>query len=205
MKTEKTVLLLAGIFLFAAAVPALAQEQKMEKAREMKQEMTQEQEEKAAAETAGDINAAAKSEGGEKVRTRLMKQFGVDEGRIRAMREEGEMSYGEISLALSLAKGMEGGINDDNIAEITALRKSQPKMGWGQIARELGQKLGPAISETRKMSAGMRKDMKRKRSKDAKKDRMMMKDKEMMHRREMKEHMNQMPMGGGGAGKGRGK
>lgn len=202
MKTDKTVILLAGIFMLASAVPALAQEKDMErtrvKAQEKKQEMTQEmtraQEEKSADAAAGDIDAAAKGDA-EKVRARIMTQYGVDEARVRNMLEEGKMGYGEISLALSLAKGMEGGINDENIARITALRQGDPKMGWGRIAAQLGQKLGPAISESRKMSAELRKEGKG--GKDGKKNKEMKKEKNREKVREMK--------GQGGKGGGKGK
>ncbi|MDT8286082.1 MAG: hypothetical protein RQ748_03140 [Elusimicrobiales bacterium] len=204
MKTDKTGLLLAGIFMFAAAVPALAQEQEMEKAAEKKQEMTQAQEEESAAEAAGEINAAARGKGGKKVRARMMTQFGVDEGRIRTMREEGGMSHGEIAIVLSLAKGMDGGINDENIARISEMRKGKKKAGWGKIARDLGQKLGPAISQTRKMSAEMREERRSgtagKKAK-TKKAEGTKKNKKMRREREMKEHREHMrPMGGGGGG-----
>ena len=115
------------------------------------------------------------------------------------MLEEGKMGYGEISLALSLAKGMEGGINDDNLARITALRQGEPKMGWGKIAQDLGQKLGPAISENKKMSAELRKQAKEgKGGKDAKKNKEMKKEKTREKARTMKEQ----GAGKGGAAKG---
>lgn len=212
MKNHRTGLLLAGIFMFAASVPALAQKKADgEKAREM----TQEQEEMAAEEAAGGIDAAAKGEGAEKVRTRLMEQFNVKEDRIRTMREEDGMSYGEIALTLSLAKGMEGGITEENISRITEMRQGEPRAGWGKIAKELGQKLGPAISQSRKMSAEMREErkdgsmggkMKDKKAgemkkKSMKKKKNMMKKMEKQHERGMMDHGEHMkPMGGKGKG-----
>jgi hypothetical protein len=211
MKTDKTVILLAGIFMLTSAVPALAQEKDMEKARvkaqEKKQEMTRErtremtqaQEDKEVEKAADEINSAAKGDA-EKVRARIMTQYGVDEARVRTMRDEGGMNYGEISLALSLARGMEGGINDENIARITALRQGEPKMGWGRIAQELGQKLGPAISESKRMSAELRKEAREnKGGKEGKKDKEMKKEKAREKAREMRE---QGAGKGGGAPKG---
>lgn len=209
MKTDRTGLLLAGVFMFAAAGTALAQKKEMmmdksqERTQEKKREMTLEQEEKGAEEAAGELERASMGEGGERVRSRIMSRFGVDEDRIKSMREEGGMSYGEISLALGLAKGMEGGINDENIARITELRQGKPKTGWGKIAKDLGQKLGPAVGEAKKMAAELRKEAKERKGKDGKKRKEMKKDMKMKHDRNMKGHGEDMrPMGGGGGGKG---
>jgi len=146
MKTNKLQLMLAGLFLCAAAMPAFAQE----KTREEKKL------ESGAAEL--DKNAA-KPEGAQRVNDRIKAEFAVDNARVQSLRDQ-KMGYGEISIALGLAQSLPGGITDDNVQKIVALRQGPPVMGWGKIAKELGLKLGSVQSKVHKMSAEVRKQEK---------------------------------------------
>lgn len=73
----------------------------------------------------------------EKIKT----DFKVDDARVQSLRDK-KYGYGEITKVLSLAEQMPGGITDENVAKITTMRDGPPKMGWGQIAKEQGVKLG---------------------------------------------------------------
>ena len=154
MKTNKLQLMLAGLFLCAAAMPAFAQE----KTREEKKL------ESGAAEL--DKNAA-KPEGAQRVNDRIKAEFAVDNARVQSLRDQ-KMGYGEISIALGLAQGLPGGITDANVAKVMALRQGPPVLGWGRMAKELGLKLGPVQSKVHKMSAEVKKAKKAKGEKDMK-------------------------------------
>jgi hypothetical protein len=171
MKNHKSILMLAVLFLCAAAVPAFAQEEadKGKKADSSAAEIKS-LEEKEAESTVGQIEDRGRREGAqEQIANKLKAQFGVDDARLQAMREAG-LSQGEISLALALAKGMPGGINDKNVQKVTSLRQGPPKAGWGNVAKDLGLKLGTALSSTRKLTTELRKDEEIKRGKKGRKD-----------------------------------
>jgi len=140
---KRSAFMLAGLFLLAAAIPALAQETPEDK-----------QADKAVMEM--EKNAAT-PEGQERVANKIKTQFGVDDARVQAMKDSG-LSNGEIQIALALAQGMPGGINDENVQKLTALRQGPPKAGWGKIAKDLGLKVGPAISKAKKAAAELRKE-----------------------------------------------
>ena len=82
---------------------------------------------------------------------RLETTFGVDQTRIDGLRSQ-NLGYGEISIALSLAQKMSGGITDANVQSIMAMRTGNPPMGWGAIAKQLGEKLGPIVSQVNDVS-----------------------------------------------------
>lgn len=68
---------------------------------------------------------------------RLKADYKVDDARINALRDK-NYGYGEIKKVLALAEKMPGGITDENVNKITAMREGPPKMGWGQIAKKQG-------------------------------------------------------------------
>lgn len=159
MKKHSSIFILAGLFMCAAAVPAFAQEdaEKGKKADSSAAE-TSNLEEKEAENTVGQIEDRCRPEGGqERIANKLKAQYGVDDARLRVMREAG-LNHGEISLALALAQGMPGGINDENVQKVTALRLGPPKAGWGNVAKDLGLKLGAALGSTRKLTYEIRKE-----------------------------------------------
>lgn len=102
------------------------------------------------------------SEGkGEKAVTdRLEKEFGVDEARINSLRDK-NLGYGEVAITLSLAKNLPGGITDENVDKIVSMRQGPPVTGWGNVAKELGVKLGPVVSGVDKVSSETRKELKK--------------------------------------------
>ncbi|MGD9643119.1 MAG: hypothetical protein AB7V08_10310 [Elusimicrobiales bacterium] len=140
---KRSAFLMSGLFLLAAAMPALAQETTEDK-----------QADTAAVEVE---KTAATPEGQERVAAKIKAQFGVDDARVQAMKDSG-LNNGEIQIALALAQGMPGGITDENVQKLTALRQGPPKAGWGKIAKDLGLKIGPAIAKTKKAAAELRKE-----------------------------------------------
>jgi len=148
--------MLAGLFLCAAVVPAFA--------------LKDSREEKMLETSAGELDKhAAKPEGQQRVADKLKAEFNVDDARVQGLRDK-NMGYGEISKALGLAQGLPGGITDENVQKIVALRQGPPVMGWGNIAKDLGLKLGPVQSKVHKMSAEMRKQDKADKVKKDKKE-----------------------------------
>jgi hypothetical protein len=144
MKNRKMRFMSTIVFLFAAVIAAFAQEKSME---EKKLE-------------AGAVELDKKySEGQQRVADKIKDQFGVDDARLLGMRYK-NMGYGEIAIALGLARGLHGGITDKNLYKIAALRQGPPVTGWGKIAEDLGLKLGPVIISVRKISAEVRKQEK---------------------------------------------
>lgn len=85
------------------------------------------------------------NKGEAKAETRLEQKFNVSDARIDSLRKQ-KLGFGEISHVLSLAKQMPGGINDQNIDKVMALRQGQGghKEGWGDVAHDLNLKLGSA-------------------------------------------------------------
>lgn len=142
MKNKAMRLLVAGLFLCAAA-PVLAQEKSGDEKKLDKASMELEQD-------------AGKPEGEKTVTDKLMAEFNVDAARIQALRDQ-KMGYGGVSIALSLAQGLPGGITDANVQKVMALRQGPPVMGWGKVAKELGMNLGSVISKVKKVSAAARK------------------------------------------------
>ncbi len=88
---------------------------------------------------------ASQEEGQKAVVTRLETTFGVDQARIDGLRSQ-NLGYGEIAIVLALAQKMTGGITDANIQTIMAMRTGTPPLGWGEIARKLGENLGAIVS-----------------------------------------------------------
>jgi len=156
MKNRRLQLIFAGIFLCAAVIPAFAQKNSREE-RELET-------------SSRELNkSAAKPEGAQRAADRIKAEFGVDDARVQSLRDK-NMGYGEISIALGLAQGLPGGITDENVQKIMALRQGPPVMGWGKIAKNLGLKLGQVMSNVKKMSAEMRKQEKADKVKKDKKE-----------------------------------
>jgi hypothetical protein len=121
---------------------------------------TSSQEEKALLKEAAAINTTAASEQGEKVVTRrLEKDFNVSGARIQGLRERG-MGYGEIAIVLSLCRKMPGGATDANVQRVMTMRQGPPTMGWGELSKRLGTKLGPAVSQVRNVNRETNREMK---------------------------------------------
>lgn len=146
MKNNKLRLMLAGLFLCAAAMPVFAEERSRE--------------EKKLEAAGGELDkSAVEDEGQPRVTDKIQTQFGVDGARVQSLRDK-KLGYGEVSIVLGLAQGLPGGITDANVDKIMALRQGPPVMGWGKIAKSLNLKLGPVQSKVHKISSDLKKDKK---------------------------------------------
>lgn len=106
------------------------------------------------------INATAGTEKGQKVVVqRLEKEFNVTDAQIQGLRDK-KLGYGEIAVVFSLSQKMAGGITDANIQSVMTLRAGPPTMGWGEVAKKLGTKLGPTISQVRSVNKETDREMK---------------------------------------------
>ncbi len=105
------------------------------------------------------INTTAANAQGEKVVTqRLEKNFNVTEMQIQGLRDK-KQGYGEIAIVLSLCQKMPGGATDANIQKVMTMRQGPPTMGWGEVAKKLGTKLGPAVSQVRNVHRAANREM----------------------------------------------
>lgn len=134
------ILLLVGFFSFAYAFSIASAQTTGEETKAEETELEG---------TADEVDKEAKEpEGEKKVVERLKTQYNVDDARIQSLRDK-NFGYGEIAITFALAEQMPGGINDENIQKIVDLRREQ-NMGWGNVAKELGFKLGPVVSGAHK-------------------------------------------------------
>ncbi len=100
---------------------------------------------------AADLDKSAGTPKGETVVVqKIEKEFNVTESTITGLRDQ-KLGYGEISIVLALAKTEPGGITADSISAIMKLRTGPPVMGWGEIAKKLGVKLGSVVSAVHKV------------------------------------------------------
>jgi hypothetical protein len=156
MKNNNMQLIFAGLFMFAAAVPAQAQEKSAE--------------EKQLDKVEADLNTdAAQPEGKAAVTEKIKKDFKVDDARLNGLRDK-QLKDGEMAIALALAEGLPGGITDENVQTVVAMRQGPPVAGWGKVAKELGVKVGPALSKAKKTAAEARKNAKAEKAKKEKKE-----------------------------------
>lgn len=177
MKNNKMRLFMTGLFL-CAAIPAFAQDKAPadeKKADSASMEMDKD---------------AAKPEGEKLVTEKIKTEFKVDDARVQGLRDQ-KLGYGEISIALSLARELPGGITDANVQKIMALRQGPPVMGWGKIAKDLNLKLGPVVSRVKRMSADVRKQ-EAKNARMEKKNAEKAEKKEKMEKHEGNEKMEKM-------------
>ncbi len=101
---------------------------------------------------------AGAAEGQKVVIGRLEKEFGVTDTEIQSLRDK-KLGFGEITIVFSLAQKLPGGITDANISKIMTLREGPPVMGWGEIAKKLGFKLGPVVSNVKKIAKASHKEI----------------------------------------------
>lgn len=79
----------------------------------------------------------------------LQSTFNVTEAQIAALRAQ-DLGYGEIAIVLALAQTMQGGITQDTINSVLAMRQTQSDKGWGSVARSMGVNLGKVASTIEK-------------------------------------------------------
>ena len=106
-----------------------------------------------------EINEEASAPDGEAVVIgKIEKEFDVDESVITSLRSQ-KLGYGEISIALSLAERLPGGITAENIDKIISMRQGPPVEGWGNIARDLELSLKPSAGHLEKVNAEAKKEL----------------------------------------------
>jgi len=137
------------IFLVVAVAPVIAQETEKERARE--EEQLREQERLREEERLRDRERILENE--DKILGKYAERFGVDKEALADLRAR-RFGYGEISHALVLSKMVEKPLD-----EIVAMRDAGK--GWGQIADELGVKLGKAKREAKRETRRIRRELTR--------------------------------------------
>ncbi len=94
---------------------------------------------------------ASKPVGEKAVLKKIEVEFKVSDAQVQALRDR-MLGYGEVAIVLSLAQKMPGGVAEVNVQKVLSLRQGPPVAGWGQVARQLGTKLGATVSQLKKMN-----------------------------------------------------
>jgi hypothetical protein len=105
------------------------------------------------------VRTAATPQGEKAVTMTIVRELGVDDGRVQALRRSG-FGYGEIAIAILLAQKLPEGASDANVQKILGLRQGPPESGWGEVARTVGTKLGVTVSQLKKLNNESRREMK---------------------------------------------
>lgn len=82
---------------------------------------------------------------------KIVNEFGVDEAVVRELRAR-KLGYGEITLALSLAERLPGGLTPENLDSVMEARLGPPVKGWGNVARSFDLSLKPSQHRLEKVS-----------------------------------------------------
>jgi len=104
-------------------------------------------------------DTAAKPDGEKAVVKRLVAELKATEQQVQALRDR-RLGYGEIAIVLSIAQTMPGGATDANAQKVLSLRQGPPVAGWGDVARQLGTKLGRIVSQVRKVTNNANREIK---------------------------------------------
>jgi len=105
-------------------------------------------------------DTAAKPDGEKAVLKKFEAEFKVSDAQVRSLRDR-KLAYGEIAVALSLAQKMAGGVSEVNVQKVLSMRQGPPEAGWGQVARQLGTKLGATVSQVKKMNNDANREIKK--------------------------------------------
>ena len=111
-------------------------------------------------ETARLERTAATAEGEKAVIKRINSDFKVDAARVAALRSR-NLGYGEIVTACSLARSLAGGCTEPNLEKVLSLRQGPPRRGWSEVARQLDVKLGPTVSQVKKLNDESHREIKK--------------------------------------------
>jgi hypothetical protein len=103
-------------------------------------------------------DTAAKPDGEKAVVKRLVAELKATEQQVQALRDR-KLGYGEIAIVLSLAQKMPGGATDANAQKVLSMRQGPPIAGWGDVARQLGTKLGTIVSQVRKVTSNANREI----------------------------------------------
>jgi len=105
-------------------------------------------------------DTAAKPDGEKAVVKQLAVEFKTTESQVQALHGR-KLGYGEVAVVLSLAQILPGGAADANTQKVLTLRQGPPVMGWGQVAQQLGTKLGKTVSQVRKAANNANREIKK--------------------------------------------
>ena len=105
-------------------------------------------------------DTAAKPDGEKAVLKRIKAEFKIEDAQIQSLRDR-KLGYGEIATALSLAQKMPGGVIEGNVQKVLSMRQGPPIVGWGQVARQLGTKLGATVTQVKKMCNDSNREIKK--------------------------------------------
>lgn len=105
-------------------------------------------------------DTAAKPDGEKAVLKKIEAEFRVSDAQVQALRDL-KLGYGETAVVLSLAQKMPGGVIEANVQKVLSLRQGPPVAGWGQVARQLGTKLGATVSQIKKMNNDSNREIKK--------------------------------------------
>lgn len=112
------------------------------------------------------IDSDAQKPNGEKpIVQKIESEFKVTDEQISSLRSQ-KLGYGEITIVFALANA--SGKTTD---QIIAMRNGPPKMGWGEIAKKLGVKLGSIISNVERVKKEERHETKERIEKSGKPER----------------------------------
>ena len=105
-------------------------------------------------------DTAAKPDGEKAVLKEIEAEFKVSNAQVQALRDR-KLGYGEIAIVLSLTKNIPGGITEENLQRVLSMRQGPPVAGWGQVAQQLGAKLGTTVSQIKKMNNDSNREIKK--------------------------------------------
>jgi len=105
-------------------------------------------------------DTAAKPDGEQAVLKKIRSEFKVEDALIRSLKER-TSGYGEVSIVLSLAQKMPGGVTEADVQHVLSLRQGLPTLSWGQIAHQLGARLEVTVSQIKKMSNDANREIKK--------------------------------------------
>ncbi len=99
------------------------------------------------------LNSLGRSADGEKSLSQsLESRFRPEPGQIAELRKQ-RLGYGDISVVLTLASRLRGGISSDNIERIVSLWKSPRAGNWGKVARSLGVRVERVVLQIESLKA----------------------------------------------------
>ena len=105
-------------------------------------------------------DTAAQPDGEKAVVKQLAVEFKTTESQVQALHDR-KLGYGEVAVVLSLAQILPGGAADTNTQKVLTLRQGPPVMGWGQVAQQLGTKLGKTVSRVKKVNNESHREIKK--------------------------------------------
>lgn len=105
-------------------------------------------------------DTAAKADGEQAVIRRIKAEFKIADAQIQLLRDR-KLDYGEIATVLSLAQKMPEGTIEANVQKVLSMRQGPPVVGWDEVARQLGAKLGATVSQIKKMNNDSNREIKK--------------------------------------------